>query len=120
MSGVKPFFNLLLGGGGFLPVSFFGLYFFFLVGVGGASSSASDRLGTPAFAVLLPFSVKFLFRPVWRPEKPIHRSICCANLPTTKYRGQFWHLTVGNDTFSGAPCLKELSGVVGGLEPGVS
>lgn len=62
MSGVNPFFNLLLGGGGgFFPDSFFGApSFFFLGNVGGVSSS-SGRLGGPELGVL-PFSMGVLFR----------------------------------------------------------
>lgn len=120
MSGVTPFLSLLLGaGGGFFPDSFLGApSFFFFVIVGGVSSS-NGRLGGAELGVLVPFSMGVLFRLTCRPDRPRHRSKCCATRVTTKYLGQFGHLTVGNDTFSGAACLKELSGVVGGLDAGV-
>lgn len=121
-SGVVPFFSLL-GGGGFLPASFLGVFGFFFFGRPGppSSSPGRGRFGGAGLGVLAALSWGVLFRLACLPDRPRHLSRCCATLVTTKYRGQLGHFTVGNDTFSGADCLNEAdaSGVDGGLDPGV-
>src|SRR5215471_15540360 len=126
MSGVVPFLSLL-GGAGFLPANFFGVFGFFLFTKISMSSSpvVLDRLGGGGFelGVLAPLSKGVRVRFTCLPEIPRHLSRCWATLVTTKYRGQLGHFTVGKETFSGAICLKDpvagVDGVDGGLEAGV-
>ena len=102
MSGVVPFFSLL-GGAGFLPGSFLGVFgFFFFVGFATSLSPLGlARLERGGFEpeVLVSFACLL--------EIPMHLLRCRATLVITKYRGQLGHFTVGNETFSDVICLKE-------------
>ena len=126
MSGVIPFLSLL-GGAGFLPDNFLGVFgFFFFVSFATSSSPLGlARLEGGGFEphVLGPMSTGVRVRFVCLLESPRHLSRCRATLVTTKYRGQLGHFTVGKETFSDVICLKEaaagVDGVDGGLEAGV-
>lgn len=92
MSGVVPIFSLL-GGVGFLPEYFFGVFsFFFLVTDPDAVSSSPlgrARLSVEGFigggtGVLVPLSIGVRLRFVCLPDSPRHLSRCWATLVTTK------------------------------------